>query len=222
MKVIANNSDQSQLKITRRSFVTRSLKSIALLAVLKPKKLFDTSISFLGLEEKVHAKNPIIGQKDEVKPQKSLFIHSHQLINFYNTHTGEWLKKCRLPIKEKMEEGLKEELDYIFRDFRTKEVYPIDPKLYQLLASLLMRINTHKPVHIVSGYRSLKSNNFLRQCSNGVARKSYHTKGKALDFFIEGITHKRIARTALDMKKGGVGRYRSFIHIDTGPFRTWT
>lgn len=226
MKETVNKTHKLEKQINRRHFLGRTLKAITVIATLKPKFLLDGSASLLKFDRssaltpsKSPSKSP--SKKNEIS-QNSFLIQSHQLIHFYNTHTGEWLKKCKLPTNGKLDDTLKKELDFIFRDFRTNEVYPIDPKLYQLVASLLMKMDTHKPIHIVSGYRSLKSNNFLRQCSNGVARKSYHTKGKALDFFIEGITHKRIAKTALDIKKGGVGRYRSFIHIDTGPFRTWT
>lgn len=221
MKNNSNVVDFIQKKINRRKFVANTLKSVGFISVLKPKFLFETSLTLLGDPNSLLVK-PITDTAIEKPKLLKTVTHTKHIINFYNIHTGEWLKKCHIPKNGKIDAQLKEQLDYLLRDFRTKEIYPIDSKLYSLIVSLLLKMDVQKPVHIVSGYRSLKSNQFLRQYSNGVAKKSFHTKGKALDFFIEGIAHKRIARTALDMKKGGVGRYRSFIHIDTGPFRTWT
>ena len=46
-------------------------------------------------------------------------------------------------------------------------------------------LNNNKPVELISGYRSLVTNN-LRQSSSGVAKKSYHTRGQAMDFRLVG------------------------------------
>jgi uncharacterized protein YcbK (DUF882 family) len=56
-----------------------------------------------------------------------------------------------------------------------------------------------------------------------VAKHSYHTKGQAMDFHIEGIQLSNIRKAALKMRAGGVGYYprSNFVHIDTGPVRTW-
>ncbi|MNP25827.1 Peptidase M15 [compost metagenome] len=84
-------------------------------------------------------------------------------------------------------------------------------------------MGTNKPVQLVSGYRSLDTNNELRERSRGVAKHSYHTKGQAMDFHIEGIQLSNIRKAALKMSAGGVGYYprSNFVHIDTGPVRTW-
>ena len=73
------------------------------------------------------------------------------------------------------------------------------------------------------GYRSIDTNNELRARSRGVAKKSYHTKGQAMDFHIEGIALSNIRKAALSMRAGGVGYYprSNFVHIDTGPARHW-
>ncbi|MDM8927320.1 DUF882 domain-containing protein, partial [Escherichia coli] len=62
-----------------------------------------------------------------------------------------------------------------------------------------------------------------RARSRGVAKKSYHTKGQAMDFHIEGIALSNIRKAALSMRAGGVGYYprSNFVHIDTGPARHW-
>ncbi len=82
---------------------------------------------------------------------------------------------------------------------------------------------TNKPVQLISGYRSLDTNDELRARSRGVAKHSYHTKGQAMDFHIEGISLSNIRKAALSMRAGGVGYYprSNFVHIDTGPVRHW-
>ena len=84
-------------------------------------------------------------------------------------------------------------------------------------------LGTSRPVQLISGYRSIDTNNELRAHSRGVAKKSYHTKGQAMDFHIEGVSLANIRKAALSMRAGGVGYYPSsnFVHIDTGPVRHW-
>ena len=84
-------------------------------------------------------------------------------------------------------------------------------------------LGTSKPVQLISGYRSIDTNNELRARSRGVAKKSYHTRGQAMDFHIEGVSLANIRKAALSMRAGGVGYYprSNFVHIDTGPVRHW-
>ncbi|PVF12623.1 hypothetical protein DBO95_14575, partial [Yersinia pestis] len=99
----------------------------------------------------------------------------------------------------------------------------IDPRLFDQLYRLQVLLETTKPVQLISGYRSLGTNNELREHSRGVAKQSYHTKGQAMDFHIEGIQLSYIRKAALKMRAGGVGYYprSNFVHIDTGPTRAW-
>jgi uncharacterized protein YcbK (DUF882 family) len=47
--------------------------------------------------------------------------------------------------------------------------------------------------------------------------------GKAIDFRIDGVNLKELRDVAKSLKAGGVGYYArsNFIHIDTGPARSW-
>lgn len=56
-----------------------------------------------------------------------------------------------------------------------------------------------------------------------MAKHSFHTQGRAMDFHIEGIQLSNIRKAALKMRAGGVGYYprSNFVHIDTGPTRSW-
>lgn len=142
-------------------------------------------------------------------------------VSLYNTHTGEFLRNCQFWQGDQLCPSSLAELNYFCRDHRTGDIHSIDPHLILLLHHILQALETNKLVHVVSGYRSAMTNKSLRQQSQGVARNSYHTKGQALDFYIEGHSLRSLHKAALSLKAGGVGGYNQFIHIDTGPVRRW-
>ena len=63
----------------------------------------------------------------------------------------------------------------------------------------------------------------LASNSSGVAKNSYHVKGQATDIRIDGIPTEYVHKAALSLGAGGVGFYPAsdFVHVDTGPVRTW-
>ncbi|MEO1066890.1 MAG: DUF882 domain-containing protein, partial [Pseudomonadota bacterium] len=101
----------------------------------------------------------------------------------------------------------------------------MDPRLFDLVWSIYQEAGATRPIMVVSGFRSLKTNNALRRRSRGVARTSQHTAGKAMDFYIPGVPVKKLREIGLKMQEGGVGYYpgsRSpFVHMDTGRVRHW-
>ncbi|MBN0872217.1 YcbK family protein, partial [Pseudomonas aeruginosa] len=96
-------------------------------------------------------------------------------------------------------------LNHFFRDYRANKIKSIDPNLFDHLYRLQGLLGTNKPVQLISGYRSLDTNDELRARSRGVAKHSYHTKWQAMDFHIEGISLSNIRKAALSMRAGGVG-----------------
>ena len=161
-------------------------------------------------------------------PSEALAIHRpgnvHRKLSFLNQHTGErlnaeyWVKGRYLP------DALRA-INKLFRDHRTGAVHRIDPHLIDTLYALQRKIGTHEPFHIVSGYRSQQSNNWLMESGehNGVAQHSYHIKGMAADLYIPGHSLSRLHRAALSLRAGGVGYYpdSGFVHVDVGPLRHW-
>ncbi|PHM61294.1 YcbK family protein [Xenorhabdus ishibashii] len=145
-----------------------------------------------------------------------------RILRFDNLHTGETLK-AEFFDGHRYNKSELSRLNYLFRDFRQNEVKTIDPKLFDQIYLLQMMMGINKPVQLISGYRSLVTNNKLRHVSGGVAKHSYHTRGQAMDFHIDGVQLAHIRKAALKMRAGGVGFYpkSNFIHIDTGPVRTW-
>ena len=59
--------------------------------------------------------------------------------------------------------------------------------------------------------------------SNGVAKKSLHQLGQAIDIRIPGVDLGYLRKAALSLKEGGVGYYpaQDFVHVDTGRVRFW-
>ena len=143
-------------------------------------------------------------------------------LSFYNTHTHERLAVIYKRDGNYIPEALNK-ICKILRDHRSGDIFKMDPKLMDYLYDLLTEVGNHGEVHIISGYRSPKTNNKLRRKSNGVAKGSLHMQGKALDFRLPGTDTAVLRDKALAMKRGGVGYYKKsdFIQIDTGRVRHW-
>lgn len=149
-------------------------------------------------------------------------IPSHKALAFQNTHTGDKLKLTYFEKGHYIKDAL-QEINFVMRDFRTGDIHPIDPVLLDQLYDLKRTLGVNKAFHIISGYRSPFTNAMLRKHSSGVASKSLHMLGKAIDVRIPGVDTRIIRNAALTMRRGGVGYYRSsdFVHLDSGQFRTW-
>lgn len=141
---------------------------------------------------------------------------------FYNLHTGEQVRTTYWANGEWNPDAL-QEIDMVLRDFRTGDVTTIDRSLLNLLYRLSHTMDTRQPFHVISGYRSPKTNAMLAAQSSGVAKHSLHTKGMAIDIRIPGIDLADLRKAALSLKAGGVGYYpkSDFVHVDTGRVRFW-
>lgn len=139
-----------------------------------------------------------------------------------NLHTGERLNASYWSNGGYKSSGLKQ-FNRLLRDHRANEVTRMDPKLFDIVYKLKEKLNFNGEVEIISGYRSVKTNEKLRAAGRGVARRSYHTRGMALDIRMPGVPLSKLRRAALDLKAGGVGYYpkSNFVHVDTGPVRRW-
>lgn len=116
------------------------------------------------------------------------------------------------------------ELNYLFRDRHTGSVRKMDPRLYDSLYALVARAgDSDTEIKLISGYRTKKTNDRLRRRSNGVAKNSYHITGQAVDFYLSNRSLKQLHKGAVILDIGGVGYYprANFVHMDTGPNRTW-
>ncbi|WP_300465438.1 DUF882 domain-containing protein [Desulfobacula sp.] len=142
-------------------------------------------------------------------------------LSFYHTHTGERISIDYSP--ETYTDSVRRALEYFLRDFRTSEVHRIDRRLLDVLTTIQHYCKSHSCYEVISGYRSAKTNAFLRKKSNGVAKKSYHMQGRAIDIRLAGLDTEVLRDMAVKFNTGGVGFYpkSDFVHIDTGRKRTW-
>ncbi len=145
-------------------------------------------------------------------------------ITIQSTHTGERLR-AKFVSNGLYDEGALAELNHLLRDHRNGKVRDIDRELFDTAHEIAMRTRGHDRaiLHLVSGYRSPETNKLLRSKSGGVAKNSYHVRGRAMDMFVDGAKINDVHVAALKSSDGGVGYYPSsnFVHIDTGPERSW-
>ena len=143
-------------------------------------------------------------------------------LSFVNLHTNE-----RMTVRYRDSQGYiasaMNEINHFFRDFRTGEVVKIDPKLIDQIYSLNNYLDRNNTIELISGYRSPATNGMLASHSKGVAQKSFHMLGQAADINMPKQVLSDIYGLAKSFKSGGTGIYSGskFVHIDTGPVRTW-
>ncbi len=144
-------------------------------------------------------------------------------LSFYNLHTGEHLTTAYWADGAYLEDELAA-VNRLLRDHRSGDISPIDRKLLDRLYGLQQQLGSNGTYHVISGYRSPVTNAKLQQASNGgVAKRSLHMQGRAIDIRLPGIELKHLRQAALSQKAGGVGYYErsNFVHLDTGRTRFW-
>jgi uncharacterized protein YcbK (DUF882 family) len=114
-------------------------------------------------------------------------------------------------------------VNHVLRDHRNGAVHPIDPQLLDVLHAAAGRCERDAEFEVISGYRSPESNAAMHAHSPGVAAKSLHMEGRAIDVRLVGCDLAQLRDAGLALGRGGVGFYRGpqFVHLDTGRVRTW-
>jgi uncharacterized protein YcbK (DUF882 family) len=141
---------------------------------------------------------------------------------FEHLHTGERLRVTYYKNGVYDRRAL-QQVNHLLRDFMTGDTHPIEPGLLDYLYRVQASLDRDAPFQIISGYRSPATNAYLRKTSSGVASKSLHMEGRAIDVRLPGVRIARLRETAADLRCGGVGFYPAsqFVHLDTGKFRQW-
>lgn len=140
-----------------------------------------------------------------------------------NTHTREKIQLIYAVGTRYVPKALTD-LNHFLRDHYSGHIGRMDAGLYDIMYSLRAALKVHTPYEIISGYRSLETNERLRTTrGGGVARHSLHVDGKAIDLRLPGVPLMELRDAALALKAGGVGYYpgSNFVHVDTGRVRTW-
>jgi len=141
-------------------------------------------------------------------------LHTKEKIDIVYKRNGEFVPSA---IKK---------LNWFMRDRRRDAPTKMDPNVYDLVWELRSELGSKVPAHVISGYRSLKTNNMLRRIGRRVARRSQHTAGRAIDLVFPDVPLVKLRNNALVKKRGGVGYYprsgtMGFVHVDTGRVRHW-
>ena len=123
-----------------------------------------------------------------------------------NLHTGEAMEGVYWAQGDYVPEVL-DAVNLHLRDYRTGDVYPIDPALLDLLDAVSTRTETNGAFQVISGYRSAKTNAMLRERSEEVAKKSFHIQGMAIDIRLPDVALDHLHAAALSLGRGGVGYY---------------
>ena len=144
-------------------------------------------------------------------------------IDLKNANTGENLSYfIESQGKHSKFDGLA--FDEFCRDWRDDEVIAMDKNLINILVNICEPFVDNQglvKVDVLSGYRTKRTNEKLRSKSRNVAKNSFHLTGRALDFRVPNVSIETLRNTAHKEAPGGLGMYRNFIHIDTGPTRRW-
>jgi uncharacterized protein YcbK (DUF882 family) len=166
----------------------------------------------LGMREQLAHAGQVL--EDEVLAPRTLTLVS--------THTGERLAVRYFESGQYLPDALTR-LNHVLRDHRSGDVSAIDPRLFDQLHALARCAACAPHYEIISGYRSPATNEKLRQGSSGVASRSLHMDGRAIDVRLKGMSTARVRDLALSLKSGGVGYYQKsdFVHLDTGRVRSW-
>ena len=152
----------------------------------------------------------------------SILTEPERKLSLLNLHTGESLKATYWAEGQYQLSEL-HAINHVLRDHRTGDIHEMDSNLINMLNILHHKMDGKHAFNVISGYRSPKSNALLNKTTSGVAKKSLHMQGKAIDIRLPGRDLSALRKAALDLQTGGVGYYSKsdFIHVDTGRVRQW-
>jgi uncharacterized protein YcbK (DUF882 family) len=117
-------------------------------------------------------------------------------------------------------------LSQFLRDSHNDEVKSYDPRTFDILHTMLRKLDRSSSViEVLCGYRTKETNDELRaRRTTNAAEHSEHIEANALDIRVPGVPAVQLRDAALSLGGGGVGYYPrgQFVHVDTGPVRKWT
>ncbi len=134
-----------------------------------------------------------------------------------NDRTGEIIDMVYWVDGKYIDESLNE-ISSFFRDWRANKAKAIDRQEVDVISATHRMLDTTEPYLLISGYRSPSTNRKV-----GGASKSYHTRAMAADLRLGSRSVRQMSGAAQRLGGGGVGSYygSNFVHMDSGPVRTW-
>ncbi|WEX76993.1 DUF882 domain-containing protein [Sinorhizobium numidicum] len=156
---------------------------------------------------------PPVEAAGQTRTLKLYFIHTKEKAQITFKRNGRYDAK-----------GL-QQVNRLLRDWRRNEPTKMDPRLLDLIWEVYQKSGSRDYIHVVSAYRSPATNGMLRSRSKGVAKKSQHMLGKAMDFYLPDVRLKTLREIGMKFQVGGVGYYPTsgspFVHMDVGGVRAW-
>ena len=143
-------------------------------------------------------------------------------LSLYHTHTRESIE-ITYRVNGQYDQAALNKLNWFLRDWRVDEPTKMDPRLFDTVWETYRETGSREPIHIVSAYRSPKTNAMLRARSKAVAEYSQHMLGKAMDMHYTDVPMSRVREIGMKLQRGGVGYYpgNGFVHLDVGSVRAW-
>lgn len=147
---------------------------------------------------------------------------TRRVLAFEHLHTGEAVSLAYY-VDGKYDERALVAIDHVLRDFRTGEVFPIHRALLDQLHLVQTTLESRAPFQVISGFRSPATNAMLHRSTDGVATRSLHMEGMAIDVRLGDVKTSRLRAAAASLRLGGVGYYPAsdFVHLDIGRPRQW-
>ncbi|CAN7367878.1 DUF882 domain-containing protein [Pararhizobium sp. LjRoot255] len=156
---------------------------------------------------------PPVEAAGQTRTLKLYFVHTREKASITFKRNGRYDAK-----------GL-QQVNRFLRDWRRNEPTKMDPRLLDLVWEVYQKSGSRDYIHVVSAYRSPATNGMLRSRSKGVAKKSQHMLGKAMDFYLPDVRLKNLREIGMKFQVGGVGYYPTsgspFVHMDVGGVRAW-
>jgi uncharacterized protein YcbK (DUF882 family) len=174
--------------------------------------------SVKAMHDRRHFLKALVGGLASLAVSPAWAVGSPRRLSLHHVHTGEDLDlECGVA---GFGPDALSRIDHFLRCHYTNEVAAIDPATVELLSGIQERLACRR-IRIISGYRSPTYNELLRRQGRGVASGSLHLKGLAIDFAVPGIGTDEVFEVARSFRRGGVGKYPDFVHIDSGRVRYW-
>jgi len=98
-------------------------------------------------------------------------------LNLYNIHTGEKINTTYRDLDGQYNPLAIDELNWLLRCHHTNEQHPIDLQTLDFLDLVNTRLGSNNEIHIISGFRSPKYNDYLISQGHKVAKHSLHLEG---------------------------------------------
>jgi uncharacterized protein YcbK (DUF882 family) len=116
----------------------------------------------------------------------------HILVFLQYSYRGRPLKPAT--VHGKLIDRAVDRISHIMRDHRTGEIKAGGSQAAGSASSHRYGDKPRSPINIISGYRSPSTNESLRKVTTGVAPKSLHMEGRAIDIRIPGYPTSHFAK----------------------------